>query len=237
MAGDTRAAGKDLPVAAEAPPDARSAADGTIEALPTGDGDPNPDPAVERGRPSIAERAARRDELQATGRDRYGALLRSLQAGHELPIRRRGGRITVNWHPVLWTLVRLAVVVVLAYAAIRLGTQWWRENHVDTWSGPDAAVQSGVRLSSCPIADSIRVDEFPSWVRWNGVVYRYIGLRTPYVGPETVGYTQTPYANGSMHLVTIENTPDGQARTVVLLWDEGAIAGVQYLKTPECSSG
>ncbi|HYN47543.1 MAG TPA: hypothetical protein VER83_01680, partial [Candidatus Nanopelagicales bacterium] len=157
-------------------------------------------PAGDRGRPSIAERAARRDEMQAHGRDRYATLLRSLQAGHELPIHRRGGRIAIDWNPILWTLIRVAVVVLVAYLAIRVGTQWWRESRVATWSGPDATVQSGVRLAGCPIVDRIRVDDFPSWVLFEGSIYRYTGDKRPYLGPTTPGFVQTPFTSGAMRL-------------------------------------
>ena len=192
-------------------------------------------PTEDRARPSISERAARRDEMQAHGRDRYSALMRSLQAGHELPISRRGGRITVEWNPILWTLLKIAVVVVGAYFIFRVGTQWWRENNVATWSGPDATVQSGVRLADCPVIDRIRVDDFPSWVTCGGAVYRHTGLKRPYVGPETTGFTQTPYESGILRLVLIDNTPDGQARDTILVWSEGALAGIMYDKTPDCS--
>jgi len=37
-----------------------------------------------------------------------------------------------------------------------------------------------------------------------------------------------------MHLVFIENTPDGIARDTILVWLEGALAGVVYRRTPEC---
>jgi hypothetical protein len=136
---------------------------------------------------------------------------------------------------VLWTLVKVAIVVVLGYMAIRTAAQWWRESHVETWSGPDAAVQSGVRLEDCPIVDAIRVDVFPSWITYGGSVYRYAGWKRPYVGPETPGYTATPYANGAMRLVLIENTPDGVARDTVLVWLENALAGVEYVRTSDCS--
>ncbi len=198
--------------------------------------DPGDAPAATgRDRPSIAERAARRNELQGAGRDRYGSLLRSLQAGHELPIYRRDGRITIDWHPVLGTLIKVTIVVVFAYLAIRAGNQWWRENHVDTWSGPDATVRSGVRLADCPLVDSIRVDDFPSWIVLDGSVYRYTGWKRPFVGSDTPGYTITGYANGSLHLVLIDNTPDGVARDTILLWLQGALAGIEYARTPDCS--
>lgn len=192
-------------------------------------------PSAHTDRPSIAERAARRDQLHAGGRDRYAALLRSLQAGHELQIRRRGRAISIDWHPVLWTLVKVAVVVVAVYATVRFGTQWWRENHTDTWSGPDASVRSGVVLADCPIVEAIRVDDFPSWVTYGGALYRYDAWRRPYLGPDTEGFTQTPYENGSLRLVLIDNTPDGQARDTILLWLTDALAGVEYARTPECA--
>jgi hypothetical protein len=187
-------------------------------------------------RPSIAERAARRDELQAAGRDRYGTLLRSLQAGHELPLHRRGGRIAIDWNPVLWTLFKVAIVVVAVYFTVRLGTQWWRENHVDTWSGPDATVQSGVSLAGCPVVADIRVEDFPSWVSYGGSIYNYTPWKRPYINAQTPGYTMTPYTNGTMHLVTIENTPDGVARDTIMIWLEGAMAGVEYARAPDCAA-
>jgi len=194
-------------------------------------------PTSDQGRPSIAERAARRDEMQARGRDRYATLLRSLQAGQELPLHRRGGRLAVDWHPILWTLIKVAAVVLVAYVGIRVGTQWLREGRVDTWDGPDATVQSGVRLADCPSVDRIRVEDFPSWVRFEGSIYRYTGDKRPYVGPETPGFVQTPYTNGSMRLVLIENTPDGKARDTILIWLQDALAGIEYARVPECSPG
>jgi hypothetical protein len=194
-------------------------------------------PTSEEGRPSIAQRAARRDEMQAHGRDRYATLLRSLQAGHELPVHRRGGRLSVERHPILWTLVKVAAVVIVAYVAVRVGTQWLREGRVVTWDGPDATVQSGVRLADCPIADRIRVEDFPSWVLFEGSIYRYTGDKRPYLGPETPGFTQTPYTSGAMRLALIENTPDGQARDTILIWLQDALAGIEYARVPECSPG
>jgi hypothetical protein len=194
-------------------------------------------PANEHGRPSIAERAARRDEIQAHGHDRYATLLRSLQAGHELPVYRRGGHLAVDWHPVLATLLKVALVVIVAYVAIRVGTQWLREGRVVTWDGPDATVQSGVRLADCPTVDRIRVEDFPSWVLYGGSIYRYTGDKRPYLGPATPGFTQTPYTSGAMRLALIDNTPDGLARDTILIWLQGALAGIEYARVPECSPG
>ena len=194
-------------------------------------------PTSDQGRPSIAERAARRDEMQARGRDRYATLLRSLQAGQELPLHRRGGRLAVDWHPILWTLLKVAAVVIVAYVAVRVGTQWLREGRVDTWDGPDATVQSGVRLADCPSVDRIRVEDFPSWVLFEGSIYRYTGDMRPYMGPETPGFTQTPYSSEAMRLALIDNTPDGRARDTILIWLQDALAGIEYARVPECSPG
>jgi hypothetical protein len=194
-------------------------------------------PASNHGRPSIAERAARRDEMQARGRDRYATLLRSLQAGQELPLHRSGSRLAVDWHPILWTLIRVAAVLLIAYVGVRVGTQWLREGRVDTWDGPDATVQSGVRLAGCPSVDRLRVEDFPSWVRFEGSIYRYTGDKRPYLGPETPGFAQTPYTSGSMRLALIENTPDGKARDTILIWLQDALAGIEYARVPECSPG
>ena len=83
--------------------------------------------------------------------------------------------------------------------------------------------------------DRIRSDEFPSWVTYGGSVYRYTGSKRPYLGPDTPGFAPTPYANGTMHLVLIDDTPDGKARDTTLVWLEGALAGIEYARTPDCS--
>ena len=60
-------------------------------------------------RPSIAERARRRAELDAGSRDRYDSLLRHLRAGQEIAIQPRGGwrdRLEVlDWHPIAGRLL------------------------------------------------------------------------------------------------------------------------------------
>jgi hypothetical protein len=201
---------------------------GEASSVPPTDGQP---------RPSIAERAKRRDEMLAHGRDRYGALLRSLQAGRELPIYRRGGRLALDWHPILWTLVKVTAVILVAYVVIRAGTQWLNENRVVTWDGPTATVKSGVRLANCPIVDRIRVDDFPSWVLYEGSIYRYTGDMRPYLGPDTEGFIQTSYTSGAMRLALIESTPDGVARDTILIWLQDARAGIEYARTPDCSPG
>lgn len=107
----------------------------------------------DRRRLSIEERAARREAITHAGRDRYAALVRSLHAGRELPVGRPAGRrVRISINPVFWTILKI-VVVGLALYAIALGADAWiRERAVDTWTGPDAAVTSGLNLAGCPDA-------------------------------------------------------------------------------------
>ena len=43
--------------------------------------------------------------------------------------------------------------------------------------------------------------------------------------------------SGALRLVLIENTPDGRARDTILIWLQGSLAGIQYVRTPECPPG
>ena len=80
----------------------------------------------ERGRMSIAERAARRDRLLGD-RDRYSSLVRVLQAGREIPVRRRRRRRLavlddlLGWNPVGTRLVVFVVVALVVIAGLKLG--------------------------------------------------------------------------------------------------------------------
>jgi hypothetical protein len=38
-----------------------------------------------------------------------------------------------------------------------------------------------------------------------------------------------------MRLILINDTPDGKARDTVLVWLEGALAGIEYAQTSDCS--
>lgn len=196
---------------------------------------PGAEPDHDPPRASIEERAQRRERLQA-GRDRYAALLRSLQAGREVQLVRPGARIRVEWHPILRTLILVTIAVLVLWFGAWAGLDWIRRGQLTTWTGPDATVQSGQVLQGCPIVDAIDNPVFPSWVRWNGSIYRYSGWKRPFMGiDQTAGFSESGYRTGDLHLYLIENTPDGKARDNVLLWFEGGIAGVEYARTPDCS--
>jgi hypothetical protein len=189
-----------------------------------------------RNRLSIEERAARREEVNRAGRDRWAALVRSLQAGRELPVGRKARRqFHFSINPVFWTIIKLAAVGVAVYA-IALGVQTWvREGSVDTWSGPDAAVTSGLNLAGCPEASQIRDSVFPSWIRTSEGVYLFTERRRPFVGiGRTQGFSDSGYRSGALRLLWIDDTPAGRARDDVFVWQEPAIAGLTYAREPAC---
>ncbi len=196
--------------------------------------------ADDRQRMSIEERAARRADVVA-GRDRFGALLRTLQAGQELRLRPRGRRWSEklgdwNWHPIGWVLVRAILVLAVLAIVVKVGGDFIRQEKVDTWSGPDASVTSGQQLAGCAAAGAIAsVESYPTWVRFGGATY----LRTDAIRPGVVngpdgGYKSTGYQLGNLVLVTIENTPDGKARDIVMVYSNGALAGYVYQRATGC---
>ena len=169
-----------------------------------------------------------------SGRDRFASLVRALQAGRELPVGRVRG-IRYEWHPIAWRLVRLAIVVVAVWAVARVGANVVRDNTTDTWTGPDASVQSGQRLIDCPTVNVLHDEAYPTWVRFGGVVYRLAGARRPVAAPTPEnGYRQTGYTLGPLMLLTIENTPAGLARDTLLIYDGRSLAGELYLREPDC---
>lgn len=189
-----------------------------------------------RQRLSIEERAARREALTSSGRDRWAALVRSLQAGRELPVGRPAGRrLRVSIDPSFWKIVKIAAAGVAIYA-IALGVQTLvRERSVDTWTGPDAAVTSGLNLAGCPDASAIRDPAFPSWLKIGSAVYLLTDRKRPFIGiGETRGFTDSGYHNGAFRLLWIDDTPAGRARDDVFVWQEPAIAGLTYAREPAC---
>jgi len=190
----------------------------------------------DRRRLSIEERAARRDAINHAGRDRWAALVRSLQAGRELPVGRPAGRrVRISIDPVFWTVLKL-VAVGLAVYAIAIGAQTWiRERAVDTWAGPDAAVTSGLTLAGCPDASGIRDPTFPSWLKVGDAVYLLTDRRRPFLEIEGArGFSDSGYHNGALRLLWIDDTPAGRARDDVFVWQEKAIAGLTYAREPAC---
>lgn len=202
--------------------------------------EPDLEPGAGEGkpsRPSIEERAARREYVERTGHDRYDSLLRHLRAGREIQLeRKRGWRDSLDWHPVANRIVLVVLVAVAVYLVVSAVASYLRENAVDTWAGPDASVQSGQRLASCP--QLVRLDDpvFPTWIRYDGKVYQRTDSGQP-MNETNIGtyYIDSGYTLGDMRLydVTVEGLGPPGSRIIVLNGD--APAGQVYRQVEGCS--
>jgi hypothetical protein len=143
-------------------------------------------------------------------------LVRALRAGQEVTLRERRGN-ALEWHPIARKLLLAALVGIVLWFSIVTAYNAWRDSRVETWSGPDATVQSGQRLADCPPANALHDDTFPTWVRYGGHVYISTGRIRPVGATPTPDYPLTPYALGSLRLHTIANTPEGRAGNIILL--------------------
>ena len=115
-------------------------------------------------------------------------------------------------------------------------TDWLRAGRVETWTGPDATVQSGVQLAGCTFPTSPVDRAFPVWIRYGGQLYRWGELTIPIIDEEIPSvYAPTGYALGGLTLLTVENTPAGQARERVIVRNGQAQGAAVYLVMPECT--
>jgi hypothetical protein len=172
--------------------------------------------------------------MQQGGRDRYSSLLRTLQAGQELPWQqqRRGRRIA--WHPIAGTLLRVALVGVLLYFGVTAALGLWRDSRVEVWSGPDASVTSGQRMEGCALI-SVRDAIFPSWIRLDGTIYRLTETIRPMGFEPDADFPPTGYTLGTMTLYRIANTPEGQSGNIVAVKLDSSAVGRIFRATPDCS--
>lgn len=188
-----------------------------------------------RPRTRVEERAARRERMSAPGRDRFSSLMRALQAGREVPVQRPGRAERIEWNPIGFILIKLAIVVVVAWFGVSVVTGWMRDNRVDTWSGPDQSVQSGEKLADCAEVETVRDEAFPSWVRYRGAIYRLTTSASPFIGQGiTAGYHDSGYALGALHLILIDNTPEGRSLDSIMVWIEHGIAGREMTRVAGC---
>ncbi len=189
-----------------------------------------------RDRPSIAERAARRQALQRNERDRYSNLVRALQAGREIPLRpRRGERL--QWHPIAWLLIRLAVVGVVIYFVASFGLNFWRDQQVNTWAGPDTTVTSGQRLAGCATANAQSHEYLPTWVRFAGQVYVLTPRQRPLLGqgmPNETGHIETGYSLERLRIMIPSEPPQDDPPGQILVVQAGSVAAAIFLHEPAC---
>jgi hypothetical protein len=126
--------------------------------------------------------------------------------------------------------VLVVLIVVVGWLGAIVVTDWVRQGVVDTWAGPDTTVQSGLRLDGC-LDIAFREDVyFPSWVRFEGRVYRWGDLLAP-IGPNSIGraFIATGYRHGDLELFRIENDPEGRAGNKIMLRQGDSPAGAVYV--------
>ena len=188
-----------------------------------------------RNRATIAERAARRDTLEASGADRYDSLLRHLAGDRELPAARRAG-IGARWHPIARRLLVFVLIVAGLYLAFTLAADTVREFRVDTWAGPDATVTSGQRLDDCPAFVRNGDAVFPNWIRFDGKVFHHVGAQLP-VGETNIGtyYVDAGYTLGNLRIYRVTTEGLGELGTRILVRAGLAPAGGLYGAIPGCS--
>ncbi|HSH21168.1 MAG TPA: hypothetical protein VK992_00945 [Candidatus Caenarcaniphilales bacterium] len=194
------------------------------------------DQPAPRERPSIAERAARRQALQRSERDRYANLVRALQAGRELPLR-PGRAERLQWHPVAWLLLRLAILVVLLYAVAWVALGVWRDMTVDTWTGSDGTVTSGQRLAGCTRANAQNHAYFPTWIRFDDRVYVLSSRERPLLGQGMPGETrqiETGYALERLRILIPVELPAGEPPSRILVATAGAPTAAIFDHAEEC---
>jgi hypothetical protein len=186
-------------------------------------------------RPTIEERAARRDRIDASPGDRWNHLVRALRAGREIPLETET-RVHVGWNPILWRLLAAIAVGIVLYGVLRVGSDWLRQQRVDTWSGPAATVQSGQQLAGCAAVDGVHDEIYPSWLRVGSTVYVLTDAIRPVPASEVgrTTYTESGYTLGAMRLLYDEDTAQGMQRAYVLVYSPPAIAARVYQAAAGC---
>jgi len=197
--------------------------------------EPDEEPRKTRQRPSIAERAARREYAETHGRDRYDSLLRHLRAGRELSVE-GGGRARLQWHPVAGKIILAVALAVAVYLVATAIASFLREGRVDTWAGPTATVQSGQRLDSCADVPRRNDPVFPTWVRFDGGIFIQADAELP-IGVTNIGryYHDSGYTNGSLRIYTVSLAGLGEPGTRILVRAGDAPAAELYRLVEGCS--
>lgn len=187
-------------------------------------------------RPTIEERASKRQLIHTGGNDRYTSLIDALSRGRHIPP--ESARPKLSWHPVIWTLLRVVVVVVVAYMAVLFGWRWWRQQQTDTWAGPTATVQSGQRLAGCASANARNDDSMPTWIRWQGTVYVETDTVFPVLNQSLEGQTQfseTGYALSQLRIVLREVGAAGALPPMLLVVSPPGIGAAVYKPDASCA--
>lgn len=187
------------------------------------------------GRLTIEERAAQRDRMGTSDADRYDALVETLRAQGAVPLMREL-RTRMDWHPIARKLLVVAFVVLVGYFGLNAGINFFRDQRVDTWSGPDATVQSGQRLADCPAVNVLHHDVFPTWVRWDATIFRIVDEIRPVVEVNgQLSLTRSGYQLGQMLLLLDDTSSQGRRRDFVIVLAQPGNVGQVFRRTPDCS--
>ena len=111
-----------------------------------------------------------------------------------------------------------------------------RDGRLDTWVGPDTTVQSGYVLAGCALPSFSEDSYFPTWIRFDGHVYRWADLSAP-IGPDSIptSYEPTGHTLGTLALHRILSSQSGLAGERIMIRNGEAEAGAVYLLVPECT--
>ncbi len=147
-----------------------------------------------------------------------------------MPVRRRSFGLDI--HPSAGKIVLVALIVAAVWLAAIAVTDWVRKGRVDTWVGPDASVQSGLRLDGCPDLVFREDVYFPSWIRFRGEIFQWGDSLTP-IGPNSVprSFEETGYTLGDLRLYLVHNSPQGRAGEQVMIRQGESPAGAIYVRT------
>lgn len=183
---------------------------------------------------SIEQRAARRDFVLSRGHDRFSALLRVLQGGREMELQPRP-RLAFDLGPWPRRAAWLAVVLAIGALAASPVAAMLRDLRVDTWDGPDRTVQSGQRLSGCASVNVLHDDIYPTWVRYEGVVYQKLDLqRYLDAQPSGVRLAEPGYSLGPMRLLVDDAVVTGGEPDSVLIVLPPSRLAVVYVPAAGC---
>jgi hypothetical protein len=133
-------------------------------------------------------------------------------------------------------ILAVAVLVAAVWVGAILVTDRIRAGEVSTWTGPDATVQSGYALGRCQFPAQPADRQFPVWLRYEDRLYRFADRILPVTDDSiTRGvYARSGYTLDRLTLLTMEDTPGGQARDQVMLRATGAEGGAVYTAIAEC---
>ncbi len=137
----------------------------------------------------------------------------------------------VDWGTLGWTAAKVLFAGLLIFATGSFVFSIWRDLRVETWSGPDASVQSGQRLRDCQPVNQLASDtDLPAWIRYGGTVYGRRGSQMPSADPVSgvEVFSETGYALGRLRL-----RADEPVRRVLVVVPPST-SGAVYEPVPGC---